>query len=355
MVRILKEGKGDKMSESTQSAAPAAQPAASSAPTQESAAKPTETSAKQEAPAIESLSAEDIALEEKLVSEQEQKAAKPQEKEVSKKDSKKAADKIGAEEVEGSKGELFTLKIDGEEVQMTKEDVVRFAQLGKVGQKRMQEYSQYKKQVDGFLNALKNDPVSVLRDPDLGIDLIKLSQEVLSKKLEEEAMSPEQKELMEAKSELERLREEKKREEEERKQQEYDAEASKFEEELQTKVTEALEKTGLRRDPVVLNRMTDILLMAHDNNLKITPMGAAELVKEELKGDTTSFIKQLSDEQLEEILGDEIITRIRKHSLKKIKSAVPNTKTQEVAKEQPKTQQKSKVNVNSFIKDFYKR
>lgn len=338
---------------STPTAAPAAPSPVAASPAAPEAA-PIEKKQEGQA-ATEAFSAEDIALEEQDISSRDASAAI---KEPAKKEVAKAADKVGAEEVEGSKGELFTLKIDGEEVQMSKEEVVKMAQLGKVGQKRMQEYANYKKKVDSFLETLTNDPLSVLNDPDLKLTKekrIELANKILSEQLEEESLSPAEKELREAKAELQAIRDAQKKEKEDRERQENEEHVSKFQEELQTQVQEAIEKTGLKRDARTLHKLSEVLLLAHDRNLKITPMQAAELVREEFKDDTRYYATQLSDEQLEELLGDETVTRLRKHSLKKLRSAVPSAKTKDIGQPEVPAKPIEKQSIKNFMKDYYKK
>ena len=262
-----------------------------------------------------------------------------------------AAKKIKAKEVKGSDGERFKIKVDGQELEYSREEMTRLAQYGKAGQKAMQEKAELQKHTAQFIKALQDDPKSVLMDEAiLGSreKLIEFAQNILSEQLEEEQLSPEQKELREAKSELEKYRKEQKESEEKRKNDEYESQVKEYEDELQIKVQEALEAENLPRKPAILNKMADILLTAHDNKLKVTPRQAAKLAKDELMSDIKGLAEVLDDDQMEQLFGSEVITRMRKASMKRVKPAVPTVKVDSTGKgigdlkkkEQPKIEMK---------------
>lgn len=262
-----------------------------------------------------------------------------------------AADKIKAKEVKGSDGELFKIKVGGEELQLKREEMIRLAQMGKAGQKAMQEKAELQKSMGAFIEALKANPELVLRE-DLGLDVTKLAQEVLSRQLEEESLDPREKELRDLKAQLERINKEKEEEKTNRENQEFEQEVARYEQELETQVQEAFESNNLPRKPVFLHRMADLLEEAYNRNLNVSPKQIAAIIKQDWLSETKNALSAFDDDQLEGLLGTEIMTRMRKHGLKKVKAAPTiGTKT---AAESVKPQEIAKKSEKISWKDFVK-
>ncbi len=280
--------------------------------------------------------------------------------EATEQETEAAAAKLKAKEVKGSDGEKFKIKVDGQEIELTKDEMIRHAQMGKAGQRAMQEKAELQKRTADFIRALQEDPESVLADEAIlgGREkVIALAQKILSKQLEEEALTPAEKKSKELEAELERFRKEKKDSEEQRKKQDYENTVKQYEEDLQVKVQDALVAENLPRNPAVLQKMAAILLTAHDNKLNITPRQAAKLAKEELQSDIGTLLPSLTDDQIEAMLGTELITRIRKASMKKVRAAVPSVKVNVTGKsvkdEEDAKKNVKKTDMSDFMRSAY--
>jgi hypothetical protein len=265
------------------------------------------------------------------------------------KDAKKAADKVGAKKVD----DKYTIKVDGETLELSKEEMVRYAQLGKAGQKKMQEAAEYKKQVNEFIQLLKNDPKAVLNDPSIGIDVVKFAQQILSEQLEEESKSPEQREQERLKAELEALRKEKKDNEEKSKKEAENAKMQQYENEISDKIIKIMEAGKLPNTPRYLRTVADIMLTAIENNLDISPERAASIAREEVLNDNKKLYENMSDEEFEDFLGPDLVKRIQKRSVKKIQvaKAAPPSKPAATGQATPKVEEAPK---KMSLKDFQK-
>lgn len=262
-----------------------------------------------------------------------------------------AAEKIKAKEVKGSEGQLFKIKVEGQELEVTQDEMVRLAQMGKSGQKAMQERAEMQKQVQSFVEALRNDPKSVLAE-DLGIDVTEFAQQILADKLEEEALDPAERRARAAEAKLERMLKEqedyKKRQEEES----FQAEVLKYEQELEAQVQEAFEESKLPKKPIFLSRMADLLEQAYSRNLNVTPKQVAKVIKEDWLNETKGALGSFDDDQLEAMLGSEIVTRLRKSQLRKVKTA-PSLKAKSTAastKREEKPKKAEKIEWKDFLK-----
>lgn len=268
--------------------------------------------------------------------------------EPSNKEVKAAAKKVDAKQSK-SDPEKFTITVDGEKLNVTKDELVKFAQMGKAGQKRMQEAAQLKNDVIDLLRTLKSNPLAVLNDPSLGLDPVKLANEIIAKRAEEESKTPEQRERDKIQAELEQLRKEKKEAEEREAKTKEEKLLQETEAEMEAEITEAIEELGLPKKPAVLKRIADIMLTAMDAKKDISIKQAASIANKELNRDFVELMGSLSDENLEGFLGKDLLKRIRTSDLKKVRSVVGESQVSE-SKPTAVSQPRKKIGMKDWLK-----
>ncbi len=269
---------------------------------------------------------------------------------VSEKKADAAAEATGAEKVAADK---YEIKVDGESLTLSKDEMIKWAQLGKAGQKRMQEAIEFQKQTksnwDKLQQTLKTDPASVLEDPEIGLNKYELAKKWLAEKLENDAKSPEQLELEKLRSEAAQNKKEK--EEAVQKHQEELA-RQQMEQSIKTLETEmisAFKKYQLPNSSAMVDRMTGIMEVAEKNQIQVSVDDVAKIVRDEIKKDIQELASMLPEDEFEALLGDAGIKRIKDSTLKKMKSA-PKVETTEVGAQSTKTAPKPKMSVKDFIK-----
>jgi hypothetical protein len=265
-----------------------------------------------------------------------------------------AAEKVDADKVGADK---YEIKVDGKVLTLNKEEMIKYAQLGKAGQKRMQEYAEYQKQVqqnwEQLRQMLKDDPESILSDPEIGHDPVELAKKILAKKAEQESKSPQELELEKYKSELEKIRKEREEEMTRREREEYERTLNQNIAQLETEIMTAIEKHNIPKDqPEIMDRIFNILETAEKNNLKVSMDAVVQVAKQESKEKLQKLTAQLSPEDLEEFLGETVLKRIKDSTLKKAKSA-PKVETVPVSKESDsKPQERKKVDIKEWLKPY---
>lgn len=214
----------------------------------------------------------------------------------------------------------FKLKVDGKEfdheIDLSDENAVRQElQLAHAAKKRMAETADIKKAYQREMQRLKDDPFSVLQE--LGIDPEELSTSFISKKIEEMKKSPEQlanekmqKELEEARAEAKKLKEEKEQEQ-----------MSKLQEQAVKSLNEEIDKAisghkKLPNSPLVRKKIADTMLWAMNNGHgEVSAEDVIPLVEKEMRQEFGSLFDGLEDEGLEEWIGRERISKMRKKRL----------------------------------------
>lgn len=322
----------------------------SNAPVQESSQPVSPESESSELEALESeLGAESLEGSEESSSSSKESASKSEGQQAK---ADKAAKDSGAKKVDN---DTYRIKVDGEEVELTRDEMIRYAQLGKAGQKRMAEAAQIKKEAMELVMLLKQDPEAVLSDPAiLGSreEVVKFAQKILAKQLEEESKSPEVREKERLERELEELRRQMREQEEQRQREEYERLVAQEEARLDKEVTEAIESSGLPKSPFVLKRMVDVLITAAENGKDISPKQAINIVRKEMMRDLKEFFGGTPEDLIEELIGSDRIKAIRKKQLAKIKSenVVPPSPNSVKPTVQKAPEKSEKISVKDWLR-----
>jgi hypothetical protein len=246
--------------------------------------------------------------------------------------------------------QLYKTIIDGQEYEVTLDELLGGYQRARSSNQRFQEASALSKRAAEERALLKEDPVKALKELGLEMgDIRELIYSHASKLLDEEeqenSLTPEQKRLREVEAENQRLREaeeERQREREEREKLEAQAE---MERQIENEFIETLESESIEVTPHAIQRMATLMFNAAQNNYDMTTKEAAAYYREEQAEFLNNQLGGLSAEQLESLLGKEAIDQLRKHNISKIKNPAPK---RDLPKEEKK-QKPKKVSMEDFF------
>jgi len=296
------------MSEQVQTAAPVAAESTAPSETTENMQDSAELSAEeQEAEANLDSSEEEPAEKTAKTDKKDEKAKKKAEKEVEKR-LKKLKLKVDGKEIEEE------LDLDDEE------RLVKELQMAKMGQKRAQEKAQLEKEVNAFLQALKNDPMAILAQQ-LGLDPAEVIDKYINNEMEKAKKSPEQLEKEKMEAELRALKEEREREKEELKQKELQRLQEQAYIQYDTQMEQTLSKSDLPKTPYVVKKMADYMLVALEAGKNVSPDDVVDIVREELHSDLQQMFSSLPEEKIEELLGEQVLNKLRKRRVAKAQAA----------------------------------
>lgn len=217
----------------------------------------------------------------------------------------------------------YKVKVDGEELEVDESELLTGYQTRKAADKKFREAAQYRKQAEEFISMLKADPVKVLSHPSIGHDMRKLAEEYLVSQLQEEALSPEQRELKEAKRKLQEYEEQEKRKKQEEEQTQLEKLQSHYAEEYTNKITQALEASTLPKTPMTIKRMAYYLHRGLEMGIPVDVKDAAELVKQDYIEEQKNLFGALDEDTLVTLLDKGVLDKIRKAELKKAKAVQP--------------------------------
>lgn len=213
------------------------------------------------------------------------------------------------------------VKVDGNEVEVDLEELKRGYSHQQAANKILQEGKTARQQAEQLVQLLKSDPLAVLKDPRLGLNVRKLAEEYLAAEIGDELMDPKDKELRD----LKRWKEERegeanraKEEEENARQQEL---RSKYVNDYSASIVEVLEAGGLPKNPVCVKRMAYYMQEGLKRGIELSPRDVVPLVKEDYMEEQKALFGSADGDSLLSLLGEDVAAKIRKHDLSRLKSS----------------------------------
>lgn len=216
------------------------------------------------------------------------------------------------------------LKVDGreEDVDLSEEEIGERLQRQRAYERKEKQYR------DGFaelervkqaLSHLQSNPLEVMQS--LGVDVGTLWQTINQQQQQLQALTPEQRQILERDQLIAQLRAQ--HEEYQTKQQKAQAEA--FHEsvwnESQPRIVQAMESAGLPRTPEAIRMYAVVGQELLDRGYDAPEAVIAKEAADRLRATSQSFQRALSPEQLEAMLGDEVINTLLKRRLEKAQAA----------------------------------
>lgn len=200
------------------------------------------------------------------------------------------------------------------------EEIKKHLQKSKASDQKFQEAAEVRKAAMEFIEQLRTNPKRVLSDPNIGIDVRKFAEEILNEEIKEMEKSPEQREKEKLTRELEELKAQAKQREEEAQQSEFARIQMEQERILETEISAALDVGGMPKTARTVKAMAEMMMIALENGIDLSPKDIAPLVKNTTLSEFKEVVSSLTDDQLEDFLGKEVIGRLRKKNLAKAKS-----------------------------------
>lgn len=199
----------------------------------------------------------------------------------------------------------------------SEEEALRYMQLGWAKDNRFEDSAKAIKERDQLVAHFKSNTREAMRK--LGIDPRKFSEETLYELLEDEKLTPEQRELRDAKAKLKSIEDEKKSSEtkaqEERIEKLTDAEADR----LNAELPKLLASAGLPKSPLTLKRVAELWLTNDEEGLDVPLETLVELAREQYLKDIQELFGASDGDTLLKLLGEGNAKKIRKADLQRLK------------------------------------
>ena len=198
--------------------------------------------------------------------------------------------------------EYHTLTIDGEEVELTLDELKAGYGKNRASQKRFQEAAELKRSVLGFVSKLKSADVDTITHlfSKIGVDFDDIAEKRLRAKLEEMDMPPDKRGMREVERERERLRRERAEWDQQRGEASLEAETEKHLQRYQQEVRSELSAVGLPPNPTIIGKVAAEISSALQAGHDLTTAEAVALVMEDMR----AAARRLPPDALRRLMGD---------------------------------------------------
>lgn len=234
-------------------------------------------------------------------------------------------------------------------------------QLSKMAHQKAQESAAIQKDLVSFIEDLKaggSRAKKALKDPAIAMDLKKLAADIIEEEIENSKKSPEQLELEQIRQELKDAKEKQERESKEREESEQTRLADKFAEEYDVQITNALEGNKIPKSPAAVKKILDYMQLAVEANKDVSINDIIPVIRDELQEDFRTHAAALPDDGLEDFLGKELVDRLRKKAVARVKNPASKNPAVQAAAKAPSTGTESKkteeVKPKQSYRDFFK-
>lgn len=211
----------------------------------------------------------------------------------------------------------YKLKVDGEEMELPEDDVLKYAQIGKAKDKRFEEANRIMRDAQGRFTSMKDKWHEHLQEQ--GVDPYEAATKFLATKIRRDMMTPEERERADLQEKVSRYEQEKQQAEEQAQQQAMEAEKNRHLAQLDQELPVALAKAQLPKTPGAIRRVAQEMMRAMQNGYDISMEEAAQIVRDEYLADVRELVSRHDDPM--SILPQSVAEKMMAAHLSKVKSA----------------------------------
>lgn len=215
--------------------------------------------------------------------------------------------------------ELFEIKVDGQIIKMTKDELLKEAQKSRAAGKRMQEAAKEKQDALRLIELAKKDPFALLKQLQPEMNEKDLLSKRLAALMEDELLTPQERQHRQDMLELQRYRQSMKDQEEQKQQEELNKLAAEQQQVLDKEIAEAISTVGLPKTKAAVKRVAEYMLDAIEAGLNVPVAKIAAQVKQDLQDEMMELLNQSDEDAFEQLLGKDLLTKAQKASLKQVK------------------------------------
>lgn len=229
----------------------------------------------------------------------------------------------------------YVVKIDGKEAEVDEKELIKSYQLAKTSYQRMAEANKARQEAESLLKQVEEDPIKFLQHRNKNVR--DAAEKYLYEELKKEQMTPEQRELAEYKAKVAQIEKEKAEAQKQEEDRAFQAEQQRVAQEMDKALTEALSKSNLPKKAFTVGRIAYIMESALNNGIDLPIEDAIEHYKQSYGNDAIEYLSTYEGDELLNALGKDLLNKIRKADIGRIKS----TPTQKEARTSSKPQSNS--------------
>lgn len=265
-----------------------------------------------------------------------------------------AVEAAGAEEVPTPSDEprKFLVKVDGEEVEVSEDELLKGYSRGKASAKRFEEAAKVRKQTERLIEALKDPEQLPELLGKLGVDFNGVVERKIKELIEEESLPEGEREKRALAKERERLEREKQEWEQAQNQTKLQRETEAERQRLVTEFKDAAETSGIPHTPRTIAMMAQAMEGALLAGEELSAQEAAEIVKEDLETTMRDRLGNLDAESLAALLGEDKLKALRARDVEKLKAVEKPSPTKKSSFRKPKPKAQKPIGTVDAFRAF---
>lgn len=219
--------------------------------------------------------------------------------------------------------EKIKLKVNKQEREYSLSELKNLASKAAAADERFQSASQIEKKANEILEGVKNKKlVSTLEKAGYSKqDIRQLLEQELTPFVEEDLMTPDERERKARDRKLAEYEEEKRQREESEAESKRSAELQREVEQLNVEFLNALEKSSLPRDPFLGKMVAQQLIAAEQNGYELSVDEAVKVVENMFENNTKHLLSGMSIEKLKQYLGKDTLSKLRESDVQQVRDA----------------------------------
>jgi hypothetical protein len=223
----------------------------------------------------------------------------------------------------------YTVKVNGKEKVLNEAEYRKYVQLGLSAQEKFEAAARERAEINKMKDELeKSDWFDQLKkrvqDPKQRRQLI---EDKLLEMVEEDALSPQEREYRELKAEKEAKAAAEKEEKMTKEEKEKAAKETKAIEESQNKIrdqiVQVLDKSNLPRSATIFKAVAQEMLSASHHDIDLSPEDAVKIVEKEYFSNIAGTLSDLPIGRVKAILGEKLLAALRDDAVSKVKAQEP--------------------------------
>ncbi|HEY9661953.1 MAG TPA: hypothetical protein V6C65_26150 [Allocoleopsis sp.] len=273
------------------------------------------------------------------------------------KDGDQAKDQGQKQETQQQKEKrLLKTKINGREVEVDEETVIKRYQKEETADQKLREAAQMRREVESFYETLLNNPEEILNDPRIPLKKRELAEKWLMDTLSQELGEPEDprdKKLKEVEGKLKTFEEREAEAKAKAEQEEFQQVVNTRREQIAKTLTAAIQQSPLAQDPdtsaATIKEMAMYMKMCRDAKYDVTPEEIAAHVEKKHNKSIQHLVGKLKGEQLIRYLGQDIINEVRRYDLQQLQKSRELPQAEQASSWEPREKrQREFVDPNSL-------
>jgi len=214
---------------------------------------------------------------------------------------------------------MYKVMVDGQEMEVDENELRRGYAHNKAASKRMEEAAMSRKEAEQVLRIFKENPKEAFKL--LGRDARQFAEQVINDELQEAMLSPQERELREYKNKVQAYETERRNAQEQYEREQMEADINRHAETIQADIIGVLESAGLPKTERTVGRIIYYMQSALQAGYNVSPKDVVDQVKEDYRHDINSLLGGLPEEVLEAFLGNDLVRKVAKSTVKGEKKA----------------------------------